>query len=136
MGYEEELKQKGLKNTPHRNQIMEFLNSKDEPVSAKDIYKWFKEEKIYISLSTIYRTLEVLLELGFVRKLNFADDNSVMYESARKGHCHYLICLKCKKKTLLDKCPFMGYQEKLEKETNFVIEGHKLDIYGYCPNCK
>lgn len=64
MGYEEELKQKGLKNTPHRNQIMEFLNSKDEPVSAKDIYKWFKEEKIYISLSTIYRTLEVLLELG------------------------------------------------------------------------
>lgn len=136
MEFEVELRKNGLKNTPHRTKILELLESYDEPVTAKDIYESLKENKVYISLSTVYRTLDKLVELDFVRKLTFVGEDSSLFESIRKGHRHYLVCLKCKKKTVINKCPIKGYHEVLERETNFAIEGHKLAIYGYCPMCK
>lgn len=136
MEFEKELRKNGLKNTPHRIRIMEVLESHDVPVSAQDIYARLKEDKVRISLSTVYRTLDKLVELDFVRKLSFTGEDSALFESIRKGHRHYLVCLKCRKKTVIDKCPIKDYQETLERESDFSIEGHKLAIYGYCPECK
>lgn len=136
MEFEKELRKNGLKNTPHRSRIMAVLESYEMPVSAQEIYERLKENKVKISLSTVYRTLDKLVELDYVRKLSFTGEDCSLFESIQKGHRHYLVCLKCRKKTVIDKCPLKDYQEVLEKETDFSIEGHKLAIYGYCPACK
>jgi Fur family ferric uptake transcriptional regulator len=47
-----------------------------------------------------------------------------------------LVCLDCKKTTAVEGCPLEGYEKKLADETDFQIEGHKLDIYGYCSQCR
>jgi len=51
-------------------------------------------------------------------------------------HRHYLICLGCKKIMPIDHCPLGDYEKSLAKKTNYLISGHRLDIYGYCPECK
>jgi len=134
--YEEIMKQNGLKRTKNRFRILKILDIGDIPLSAGSIYNCLKEEEIEVSLSTVYRTLEKLSEMNIIRKLTFNGDNSTFFESIKKGHRHYLICLKCRSITVLNKCPIKGYQEDIEKETSYIIEGHKLDMYGYCPKCK
>jgi Fur family ferric uptake transcriptional regulator len=44
--------------------------------------------------------------------------------------------LGCKKILSIEHCPLKGYEEILKKETDYAISGHKLDIYGYCPDCQ
>ncbi|QNK42566.1 transcriptional repressor [Caproicibacter fermentans] len=58
------------------------------------------------------------------------------YEFKRLSHKHYLFCLGCNKVLAINRCPLGNYEESLAKETNYIISGHKLDIYGYCPKCR
>ena len=57
------------------------------------------------------------------------------YEWKKGGHTHYAICLGCHKKVALQACPF----EHLHMDTDtgdFVVTGHKLELYGYCGDCE
>src|SRR5690554_2438660 len=111
MEYEEKIQLSGLKKTPHRKAIIEVLTSAEQPISAKEIYDYLKIRNIDISLSTVYRALDKLGEQELVKKLNFVGEDSARYESVKKGHRHYLVCLTCKKKLAINTCPAREYQE-------------------------
>lgn len=132
----DKLKSNDLKNTKQRTAILNILEKNNQPVSAEDIYSSLKSQKLSVSLSTVYRTLETMAEKKLVTKLNMQDNSKTLFEIAREIHKHYLICLGCKKIISIMSCPLENYEEKLSEETGFLIEGHRLDIYGYCPECR
>jgi Fur family ferric uptake transcriptional regulator len=134
--YEDSLKQSGLKNTKHRIAILEILNQSEQPISAEQVYFELKEKNISINLSIVYRTLEILTDKSLLLKINIANESRALFEYNRMVHKHYLVCIGCKKMLTINKCPLEDYEKVLEKETDFVIFGHKLDIYGYCPECQ
>lgn len=131
-----ELKKNGLKNTKHRKMILNILEKSSQPISAEQLFQEMTQKNISINLSTIYRTLDTLSDKKLITKLNIREDNKTLFEFNRKIHRHHLICLGCKKILAIDSCPLAGYEKVLENETNYTIEGHNLDIYGYCPNCQ
>ena len=63
-------------------------------------------------------------------------DDRALYEVKRHEHKHHFVCLRCKEVFPLAGCPLERYEQNLGQEEGFVVEGHKLEIYGYCPNCK
>ena len=132
--FELELKQNGLKVTKARMAILERIKNTCEPLTAEALFLMLKEADSKINLSTVYRTLETLEGAGVVTKLGFIEDKK-MYEYNGIGHRHYLICLKCRKIITIENCPLHEYEKKLEKDTDFVITGHKLYLYGYCKDC-
>lgn len=124
------------KKTKHREKIIEILNVFELPAPAEDILIMFNYFKENISLSTIYRNLELLTKEGIVKKSVVMDTNKARYELNRPKDRYYLICIKCNKMQLLDFCPISSNEKELSKKTGYKITGHKFEMYGYCPDCK
>ncbi len=129
------LKDKGLKQTRHRLAILELLKNTNQPLTAEAVFAALREKKIAINLSTVYRNLELLGEKEMLNKLTLAGESRAVFEYNQKIHRHYLICLACSKVDIIEHCPLQGYEEGLSQETAYQIIGHKLDVYGYCPDC-
>jgi Fur family ferric uptake transcriptional regulator len=131
-----DLKQSGLKNTRCRAAILYILAQSEQPITADRLFQELSERKLTLSFSTVYRTLEALVDKDLVTKLTIMGEDKSFFEYNCMGHRHHLICLGCKKIRAIEYCPLKDYEEFLKKETNYAISGHKLDIYGYCPECR
>jgi Fur family ferric uptake transcriptional regulator len=65
------------------------------------------------------------------------DNNKAKYEMIHENeHCHHLICIGCTKIVKIEDCPFKELEKTLHNRTDFDVTGHKLEVYGYCPDCK
>lgn len=136
MEYKKLLKESGLKNTKHRINILEILKCVDQPITAENIYQKLLNEKCSINLSTVYRTLETLFDKELILKHSVLNENRILFEYNNKVHKHYIVCKCCKRMFAIENCPLREYEKLLELETGFMIIGHKLSIYGYCPECQ
>ncbi len=129
------LKASGLKNTKHRIKILEILSESARPISADDIYAKLKDLDNMISLSTVYRSLEALATKDLVNKVSFENETKTTYEINRLVHHHFLVCIGCNKIITMDDCPIHEYEEEVSRTLGFHVVGHKLELYGYCPEC-
>ena len=126
----------GIKNTVQRKLVFAILEGENRPLTADEIYVKLKEKKETSSLSTIYRILEVFAEKGLILKTSIFNEKKFTFEINRLEHKHYLICAKCNKNIEIEGCPLEKLEAALTKKTRYKIVGHKLDIYGYCPECQ
>ena len=127
----------GIKWTRQRKDVYEVLFYATEPLSAVQIYNNIAKTDTSgnYAVSTIYRILTAFEEKNLVNKTNWMGDGTVVYELNRGGHTHYAVCLSCNKRIQLPSCPFSHVH--LEQETeDFTVTGHKLELYGYCKDCK
>lgn len=139
-GERDALYPEGIKWTRQRRDVYHVLTEAEAPLSALQIYSRVlknggEEEKAGYAVSTIYRILAAFEEKGFVEKSTFMGDGSVVYEWKRERHIHYAICLGCHRRIALRACPFEHL--RLEADAgDFVVTGHKLELYGYCGDCE
>ena len=132
----EDLRRAGLKNTKRRAAVLEILEKQTQPVAAEQIFFELNRFELPTSLSTVYRELDSLIDNGLVVKVKMNESSKALFEYNRMVHKHYLMCLGCKKMIALDDCPLEAYEKELEHQTHFVITDHKLNLYGYCPECR
>ncbi|MCX8131093.1 MAG: transcriptional repressor [Clostridia bacterium] len=129
------LARQGCKNTKSRKIIVDALEKADKPISADDIYLRIKEEGNSVNLSTVYRTLDLMESKNLVTKIHMGDGKA-RYGLTGDGHKHHLICTNCHKSVPIDTCPLETLQKDVGSKTRFDITGHKLELYGICPECK
>lgn len=132
----DKLKTGGYKVTQQRKVILEVLSLNDSTMlSVEDIIE--QSKKIYnkINMSTVYRNLEILEELGLLCIVS-GDDGVTLYKLiSSTEHHHHMVCKNCGKTESIEFCPLDMFQ-KISKEKNFDLTDHKLELYGYCSNCK
>ena len=128
------LKQKNLKVTKNRKIILESLQKEENPISAEELFDKLKREN-EIDLSTIYRNLNILEEKGVLLKTTNLDGINY-YQINNSNHKHFLTCNNCHKKFVIEDCPVHELEEKIEKETGFIINGHNFEFTGICPDCQ
>ncbi len=133
--YTEVLKREGMKSTRHRNAILLLLEQSEHPMTAEELYIAIREKTASINLSTVYRTLDTFVSKNLVIKSTM-DDGKARYELNHHEHKHHLFCVGCHKVISFEDCPMGELQENLKKKLDFDVTGHKLEIYGYCHNCK
>ena len=127
----------GIKKTKQREDVCRILMSAERPLSAIEIYNRIAKEdsRANYAVSTVYRSLAVFEEKGFVSKSTLMGEDTAVYEWNHGKHKHYAICLKCHKLVPLKVCPFDHIKVSTSDE-NFTVTSHKLEIYGYCDRCK
>lgn len=125
-----------LKKTKYRVSIIELLSKTEKLLSAQDIHKTLIKQKIRINLSTVYRTVDKLVENKIINKVNLENETHAMYEYNRHKHHHFLICQNCNKIVPIYECPIEDYESKLKAESGFEIIGHRIEFYGICEDCK
>ncbi|MGI6248103.1 MAG: Fur family transcriptional regulator [Acutalibacteraceae bacterium] len=133
--YKERLKQGGLKNTKHRNSILAAVEDGKQPLTAEEIYLTLKEQGIAISLSSVYRILNSLVQIRLVEKTVLPGEEKAAFELNRNEHKHYALCTGCHKVIDFPDCPLEDYQTKLGDSIGFTVSSHRLEIYGTCKDC-
>ncbi len=128
------LRRKGYKATPQRIAICRFaLSSRDHP-SAKTIFNKIRETYSTVSLATVYKTLQILTELGLVQELNFPQGQT-RFDSCMKPHIN-LVCLRCGNIRDLDDLTAQEIVGRVAAAAKFAVTGQRLDLYGVCEKCK
>ena len=132
---EEFLRRHRYKLTAPRREVIRILNESNKPLSVQEIHQQFREVKA--DLASVYRTINLLCELGIIVKLNF-DENLYRYELSDTfaPHHHHLICKKCGCiENVFEACLPDGLEEKILEHSGFEVESHVLKFYGICRAC-
>lgn len=134
----DQLKEKGFKLTPQRRSVLSvILASEGKHLSAEEIYDLVKAGCPEIGLATVYRTMQVLDELGLVYKHNF-DDGRIRYEiTHNEDHQHHhLVCKNCGKVIEVEEDLLELLETQVENKYSFSITDHNVKFFGYCSSCK
>jgi len=125
---------KGYRKTKQREAILKILEEAEYPINAEHIFMELKNKGVDISLSTVYRNLEMLTKEGLVVKSYMMNEDKARFALPDKKN--YLICEKCGKIVIIDNCPFDKFKEELIEVHGFEITGHSIEVYGVCPECQ
>jgi Fur family ferric uptake transcriptional regulator len=108
----------------------------NEPEHLSHIQILSEGQKLYPQLSraTVYRTMDLLVELKLVRPL-YLNDPTQRFVSAAGGH-HHLICTNCDTTLEFDHCTVDELAQELEEKYNFQIRNHLLEFQGLCEICR
>lgn len=129
----EGMKEKGLKLTRQRLEIIDILACEKSHPSASVILAEARKKAPTISLSTVYYTLDAMKKAGLIRELEFNDRDS-RYEGDVSDHLN-LVCTACGKIEDFG-APKPVSLEKLEKKTGFRTDSTRLEYYGLCRDCR
>lgn len=127
------LRQRGNRLTPQRRAILGIIREHAGHLSADEIHDLARQEVPRLSLSTVYRTLELLKELDLVTELQLAGDHW-RYEAQSQEHQH-LVCLSCGKVVEFQCNHCRAVHQRLANEHGFSITGGRVEIFGYCDEC-
>lgn len=128
------LKQEGIRITPQRHAVLEYLlDSKAHP-TADDIYKALENKFPNMSVATVYNNLRVLRKVGLVRELTYGDDSS-RFDCNMTEHYH-IMCEDCGKIVDFHYPPLDEVESLAEKVTGFEVSHHRMELYGKCDECK
>ena len=134
------LREKGLKVTRQRLLVLEAMAScPKEHLTAEEIYELVKPGYPEIGLATVYRTVQLLLELELIDRISL-DDGFIRYEiaDARKSEHHrhhHLICLKCGSVTAFQRDMLEALETGVEAALGFRVTDHEVKLYGICRDC-
>ncbi len=121
--------------TPQRMMVVEALHGADKHVSAEEIYAQVKARYPYANISTVYRTLDLLKELGLVTEIALGD-GCVRFHPAEKGHHHHLVCQKCGKMIDLPESALAQLEAALYDMYQFKADLKHMAVFGLCSQCQ
>ena len=133
------LKQAGLRLTPQRRAICDYLAHTQRHPSAYQVFEALAATHPEISQATVYNTLNTLQELGAIVELSFGAEHT-HYETNPAPHVN-LICLRCHE--IVD---YRGEQfgdpsidaltARVWEETGFQSAAARIDLVGFCAACR
>ena len=134
-GIIQQLRKGGYRITQPRRAIIRALLEDESYASPAQVLERAKQHVPTIGLVTVYRTLDLLSELGFVRRIH-AQEGCHGYATANHGHHHHLICRRCGAAVEFEGCDLSPFLARVSEETGFTIEGHLLELVGVCSMCQ
>lgn len=128
------LREQGFKVTPQRLAIYQALASTKSHPSAEMIFNELQPQYPTMSLATVYKTIEILKELGLVQVLNAGED-SFRYDANTESHAH-IRCLSCGRVDDLEHVDHAAFVAQVAGKTPYKITGQQFYFYGVCPACQ
>lgn len=122
----------GLKLTPQRLAILDFLEGNKMHPSADEIYEEVSKKFPTMSFATVYNTLEALNERGNIMELTI-DPEKKRFDPNTEPH-HHLICTRCKR--IEDIHAHFDLSVPGVQKKGFDLTGNHVEFYGICPACK
>ncbi len=123
--------------TKGSQKVLTVLERTSALATAQDIHAQLRNEDSEApGLTTIYRSLESLVEHGLVQAVELGDGEK-RFELITPGeHHHHLICQSCRDSVHLDQCLIDDLQSAIQSKYQFEVQGHILEIFGLCKKCR
>ena len=130
------LRQCGYKLTPQRHAVLNVIAHSHDHLTPAAIYDRVRQEHEGIGLVTIYRTLDILAELGLICKVHVEGSCRSYLMSRPSEHHHHLICSSCGQVVDFTGCDLGVLEKRLSLKTGFAIADHLLELVGLCRACQ
>jgi Fur family ferric uptake transcriptional regulator len=130
-GLANELRDQGFKITSPRFQVIEHVASREDNFTAAAL----AVELAPVGRATVYRTIKLLLDGGFICRIVLGD-GSVCYRLSDKAHHHHLVCVSCGATEDIRLADVESVMTHVRDATNYDVVGHRIEVYGVCPECK
>lgn len=128
------LRAAGYKITPPRLAVLQVIEQEGEHLDPAQILTRAQAIHPAIGRATVYRTLEMLTQLGIVRPI-YVGEHGPTYIRAEGGH-HHLVCSSCGRVVDFEQCVADQMVQELTERFGFQIKSHLLEFYGLCLRCQ
>jgi Fur family ferric uptake transcriptional regulator len=133
-GIRERLHDRGLRWTPQRRVLLDVLAKSDGHVTGAELVERCRAADPSTVPSTVYRTLDVLEELGIVRHAHGVDGREEFHVLPATDHGH-LHCLECRRSWEIDEREATALVAAMRADRGFAVELSHLSVAGVCREC-
>lgn len=124
----------GLRATRQRAAVAALLESTDEFRSAQDLHEQLRRDGQGIGLTTVYRTLQGLVDAGEIDVLRTGSGEAV-YRRCSSHHHHHLVCRRCGRTVEVEGPAVERWAERVAAEHGFTDVSHTVEVFGRCAEC-
>lgn len=128
------LRERGQRVTPQRLAIARTVRELDRHTTAETVFGRVSEQMPGVSLPTVYATLELLEELGLVRRVP-TEAGTAVYDPRTEDH-HHLVCRNCGEIMDVDAPVDRGELLAAARTLGFTPDGAQVVVRGLCANCR
>lgn len=134
MGWDEQLHARGYRVTPQRTLVLAAVNDLGH-ATPEEILVRVQVEAPKVNLSTVYRTLEVLEDVGLVTHAHLGHGSPTYHSVDEDVHIH-LVCRHCSGVESIPATVARGFLESLDREQGFSTDVGHMAIHGLCRGCR
>jgi len=125
---------RGLRLTRQRRAVLDAVAEASSSVSPVQVFDAARERCPELGLTTVYRTLELLSEVGALRRVH-GPDHCEAFVPAGAAHGHTVVCSRCGQAMEFTDCDMQAVVDAAARQTGFRITEHFLQLSGECPDC-
>ncbi|MQA88026.1 MAG: transcriptional repressor [Streptosporangiales bacterium] len=132
--WHKELRARGYRVTPQRQLVLEAVTALQH-ATPEEVLEQVRRTAHGVNISTVYRTLELLEELGLVTHTHLGHGAPTYHAAADADHVH-LVCRECGKITEVSPAIADTLVQDLRAEQGFEPDIHHLTVFGRCAECR
>lgn len=129
------LSEAGCRITRPRRAVIRALAEAEECLEPAQIWRRARRRCASTALVTVYRTIDVLLQLELVRRIHLPR-GECRYALARLQHGHHVVCRRCSRAVEFKGDDLGALFSKVSRSTGFEVQDHSLELFGLCPSCR
>jgi Fur family ferric uptake transcriptional regulator len=129
----ESLRARGYRLTPQRQLVLEAVTELGH-ATPEDVHAWVVKRAEGVNISTVYRTLELLEEIGLVTHTHLSHGAPTYHPADAPQHAH-VVCHRCGSVSELELDDLAGLIDTIRSRTGFVPDLGHLTVFGECRRC-
>jgi Fur family ferric uptake transcriptional regulator len=130
------LRERGIRLTRQRRAIIGALvKARGGSFNPKDLVRILEDKVVRVGLTSIYRTLDLLVHAGILQTIHPRGAGAHGYLLCDPTHHHHMVCSECTRVIEVKDCGLEAMAKRLSRANGFRVEGHHLEWFGRCRVC-
>jgi len=129
------LREHNRKLTRPRRAVLDIVANADHHLTPAEIFRQAKSKRLRLGLTSVYRTLDLLVNLGYLQRIHL-EEGCHSYATVAQKHGHHLVCSNCGRAEEFVDCDLEALMKGLQRKTGYAIQVHMLELMGLCPDCR
>lgn len=122
------------RQTRQRTAVAEALGDEVQFRSAQEIHDLIRQRGDSVGLTTVYRTLQAMVDDGQVDVI-VRDDGEAVYRQCSPSHHHHLVCRSCRTTVEVEAPSVEAWAASIAAHHGFRDVSHTIEVFGLCPSC-
>jgi Fur family transcriptional regulator, ferric uptake regulator len=129
-----QLERQGQRLTGPRRTVAQLVEGRSGTFTAAELLDDARRGARPIGRATVFRAIDLFVELGLLERIDLPSGDHA-YVMCDPLHHHHVVCSVCGRQTEVADAGVAQVVDRMERQTGYRIDSHRLELYGTCPAC-